>query len=340
MPHSLRDNVRLNLAKEEYCELALSPRTRASYATGVNTFATFCTMHNINFLSGDWIGLEDIMVYFVCFCANIRHLAYATIKSYLAGVRNYCIAHNFEYPYIKTNGQPMLQLQLVLKGIKKARLPKSILRLPVTAMIMEKLFLVLDGRAFGTYNDKLMRAAITMAYFGFLRCGEFTTLTNDFDAETNLCLGDVSISSTDLNEAFIILKASKTDPFRCGHTIPYFKVECIFCPVKALSEFVTERSKFARDLTAPLLLFHDYSHLTRTKFLHMLHETCAQGGINGAGFLGHSFRIGAATTCAKRGVADHLIQSLGRWKSDCYKTYVHVAKSSIREAHIRMAVTD
>ena len=205
----------------------------------------------------------------------------------------------------------MLQLQLVLKGIKRARLPKPILRLPVTAIIMEKLFGVLDGRTFGSYDDKLLRAAIAIAYFGFLRCVEFTTLTNEFQPSLNLCLGDVLINTEDGNEACIMIKASKTDPFRCGYTIPFFKVACIFCPVKALSEFVKVRSRFAIDMAAPFLLFKDYTHLTRNKFIHMLHEACTVGGINSTGFLGHSFRIGAATTCAKRGVADHLIQVLG-----------------------------
>ena len=296
-------------------------------------------MHNVDFLGGKWVGIEEIMVCFVCFCANIKNLAYATIKSYLAGLRNFCITNNFEYPFQKTNGQTMLQLQLVLKGIKKARLPKPIIRLPITAVIMENLFRTLDGKVFGLYCDKLMRVAISLAYFGFLRCGEFTTLTNDFDVETNLCFGDISIDGKNPNEAFVVLKSSKTDPFRRGCMIPFFKVECSFCPVRALQQFIMLRSKFAKEVEAPFLLFQDYTHLTRNRFLHMLQETCAQGGISSAGFLGHSFRIGAATTCAAMGVEDHLIQTLGRWNSDCFKTYVHVKKSSIQMAHMKMAMT-
>lgn len=297
-------------------------------------------MHDLNFALSEWVGSEEIIVYFVCFCANIRHLAYASIKSYLAGIRNHCITNDLEYPFVKSNGQPMLQLKLILKGIKKSRSPKPILRLPITAIIMNKLFTVLDGKTFGAYEDKLMRAATSMAYYGFLRCGEFTTLTKHFDPESNLCLGDVLIDSQYPNEVFVLLKSSKTDPFRCGCVIPYFALPCSFCPVRAIKEFLKERSKFAMAPAAPLMLFKDHTHLTRTKFLYMLHTTCAQAGISSAGFLGHSFRIGAATTCAANGVADHLIQTLGRWSSDCYKTYVHVSKSAIQQAHTKMASVD
>ena len=63
------------------------------------------------------------------------------------------------------------------------------------------------------YDDLLMRAAISAAFFGFLRCGEFTTVTNSFDPEVNICLGDVIVN---INEAYLILKSSKTDPFKHG----------------------------------------------------------------------------------------------------------------------------
>ena len=34
-------------------------------------------------------------------------------------------------------------------------------------------------------------------------------------------------------------------------------------------------------------------------------------------------RIGAATSAYAARLEDHLIQTLGRWSSDCYKTYIH-----------------
>ena len=179
-----------------------------------------------------------------------------------------------------------------------------------------------------------MRAVISIAYFGLLRCGEFTTHNNQFDPEINLCYGDVSI---DGNEAKLILKGSKTDPFRFGVSIPFYKQESMLCPVTALHRFMRQRSKFAMDPRLPLFLFEDFTHLTRKTFLYMLQSTCESSGVNAAGYHGHSFRIGGATLCAAMGIEDHLIQSLGRWSSNCYKTYVHVSTSSIKDAQRKMS---
>ena len=327
----------LNEAKYKFMNNALSSRTLSSYASGVKSFAIFCGLNNIDFTGGKWVGHEPTLVNYVCYLANIKCLAHATIKMYLAGLRNYCITHSLDYPFVKPNCQPMLQLKLVLKGIKKCRLPKPMLRLPITAIVIHKLFQTLNGQIFGSYIDSLMKAVIAMAYFGFLRCGEFTTMTNEFDPETNLCLGDLVINERQPNEIYVILKSSKTDPFRCGVSIPYFKLQSPICPVKALLDYSYKRSVFARDLMLPLFLFQDFTHLTRSKFLNMLHYACAVSGIDSSGYKGHSFRKGAATVCASVGVADHLIQSLGRWNSDCYKTYIHVSHASIQEAHRKMA---
>ena len=188
---------------------------------------------------------------------------------------------------------------------------------------------------FDYYTDVLMRSAIALAYFGFLRCGEFTTTSKVFDPDTNVCLGDVVVQ---FNEACLILKASKTDPFRQGVSIAYFRVNCSLCPIEALEKFLQLRVRFANIPQTPLFLFKDYSHLTRAKFLELLHKTCERAGLNSNNYKGHSFRMGAATSAAARGLQDHLIQCLGRWRSDAYKTYVTVAKSSIKTAHDRLAM--
>ena len=276
------------------------------------------------------------MVYYVCYLADTKQLAHSTIKSYLAGIRNYCVVEGLDYPFVRHNGQAMLQLKLVLRGIKKSRVPKVLIRLPITSAILIGFFEILNSNVLCQYTKLLMKAALSIAFFGFLRCGEFTTYSNEFDSDSNLCYGDVLLKP---QEVYINLKSSKTDPFRHGLKIPLFKNESPICPVTAMSNFMEERSRFAMDKTLPLFMFIDYTHLTRNKFICMLRELCVLSGIDSNEYSGHSFRIGAATSCAKNGIADHLIQSLGRWRSDCYKTYVRVSKSSTKEAQSKMART-
>jgi hypothetical protein len=57
-----------------------------------------------------------------------------------------------------------------------------------------------------------------------------------------------------------------------------------------------------------------------------MRETLLAAGVEYHRFSGHSFRIGAATTAAARGVADSTIQTLGRWKSESFRRYIRMPK--------------
>ncbi len=43
-------------------------------------------------------------------------------------------------------------------------------------------------------------------------------------------------------------------------------------------------------------------------------------------YSGHSFRRGAATMAAKRGMDDSVIKMLGRWKSSAFQLYVRTLR--------------
>ena len=83
----------------------------------------------------------------------------------------------------------------------------------------------------------MLEAACIVAFFGFLRCGEFTVLSS-FNPEFNLCLSDVQILQ---DRILITLKKSKTDPFRQGITIPLFRTDQVVCPVSAVNRYMSLR---------------------------------------------------------------------------------------------------
>ena len=141
-----------------------------------------------------WMPGEEIFIYFVTHCAAALSLAYVTIRTYLAGIRNFFTEQGQGNSFLRCNGLPMLQSKLVLKGIKKQHKPQQNKRLPITSTTLCNLHVVIDGKLFSTYKDILMKAACSVFYFGFLHCGEFTPYCKVFNFESNLCLRDISFT--------------------------------------------------------------------------------------------------------------------------------------------------
>ena len=64
-----------------------------------------------------------------------------------------------------------------------------------------------------------------------------------------------------------------------------------------------------------LLKFADGRPLTRNQFVAQVRDALVAAGINEGSYSGHSFRIGAATTAAAKGVEESVIKTLVRWES-------------------------
>jgi hypothetical protein len=91
---------------------------------------------------------------------------------------------------------------------------------------------------FNLFIDSLLEAACVIAFFGFLRCGEFTVL-DQFDSDTTLCYNDGQVTNECI---FLLLKKSKTDPFRYGITIPLFRNCSDICPVTSVQNYIKFRN--------------------------------------------------------------------------------------------------
>lgn len=142
----------------------------------------------------------------------------------------------------------------------------------------------------------------------------------------HLNFSDISFdNASSPNIVQIRLKCSKTDPFRQGVNVHVGKTGQTLCPVSALLNYLTIRGN------SPGLLFHfkDNTPLTKSRYTSKFRDFLNQAGIDGTQYAGHSFRIGAASTAAAKGVEDSLIQTLGRWKSTAYLTYVRLPPDNL-----------
>ena len=259
------------------------------------------------------------------FAAHLsRTLKASSIKVYLAGVRSLHIEQGFNNPL--ENG---FRLQRVLRGIKRLQGIGTAPRLPITISILRKLHLLIDP---SNYVDALFWAACLTGFFGFLRCGEFTTQSAQFDPNINLSLTDIQVDKR-INPAVVLIniKASKTDQFRKGHILRIGVSGSNICAVQALMTFLHHRGS----APGPLFAFPNGRPLSRDKFCAWLQDALLRIGETGH-FSGHSLRIGAATTAAAAGIPDHLIKTLGRWISDAYQLYIRTPPSTLECVASRM----
>jgi len=63
-------------------------------------------------------------------------------------------------------------------------------------------------------------------------------------------------------------------------------------------------------------------HYHTHQLIACLHSVLFQAGFSMLGYSGHSLRIRVATTAACMGMSDSLIQTLGRWKSSAFTSYI------------------
>lgn len=72
--------------------------------------------------------------------------------------------------------------------------------------------------------------------------------------------------------------------------------------------------------------------LTYGKFTKMLKRVALAVGLNPEVISTQSLRIAGASALVNRGVPDHVIQSVGRWKSFAFLVYIRLAARAYNDA--------
>ncbi|CAC5382641.1 unnamed protein product [Mytilus coruscus] len=149
-------------------------------------------------------------------------------------------------------------------------------RLPITFTILKDIFQFFRKVYYTPYVDILLEAACVMAYFGFLRCAEFTVL-HSFHSECNVCIADMRFLK---DKVIFHLKASKTDHFVKMLIFIYLRREFLFVQSYLWNvtwHFVKENSRKA---------------LTGNYFISSPKKILVVLGYNSNLYNGHSFCIG------------------------------------------------
>ena len=149
--------------------------------------------------------------------------------------------------------------------------------------------------------------------------------TNSYNPKRHLTIKDISLGKDGLE---LRIKHSKTDQTSKGTTVVIGRTKQSTCPHLIVNKFISYRRHASR--SDALFRFKDGSLLTRPKLQKMLRHTLSSLKLPAEQYGTHSLRIGSATAAAEAGVSVPLIKALGRWSSDCYRTYLRTPHKKLR----------
>ena len=189
---------------------------------------------------------------------------------YLAGVRSLHVAHGHHFTF---NQQLTPQLQQVLKGIQKQQAIGSAprIRRPITIQIMAGMKSILLKNPHD-YRNIMMWAACCLVFLDFyaaasLQCHHKvpTTAKSTFHLRTYVAV-DNQANTQPLR---VVIKQSKTDPFRQGASLYLGKTDSFICPVTGILPFLAVRG----NQDGPLFILKDGRMLTRQLFSTFLDDS-------------------------------------------------------------------
>lgn len=290
--------------------------------TAWRCFKSFHLTYNIPFPDFSLLSITS----FISFLNGTKGLQVGSIKNYLSGVQFFHkLMTGAPSPEINNS-----QTSLLIKGIQRSQPTHPDTRKPITLDILTKCIHTLRTNYQPLSTARTLDAMFILAFFGFLRCSELT-ISSKFNPKINPTVSDLTILD-DETIAYLI-KQSKTDQTNKGHFIYIFNLPSPIQPYQSVLAFLHLRNSQAKSPHEPL--FTDESKKPVTRFWFQKHLKCVLqlSGIPANNFSTHSFRIGAATSAAQKGLSNQQIQTLGRWSSEAYQSYIRINQFHIKKAH-------
>ena len=180
-----------------------------------------------------------------CFGTLWAGISEAITRAYQSGQRHYLsFCSTFNLPPLPVQESVLCRfvafvsfsltytfIRLYLSGVRQRRDHTKPRRLSITPDILVILYRSLSTAPI-TYQKAMLWAACCLAFFRFLRCGEFTCTAGSTKRPLVVALQDITIDSHDNPTImYVHLRHSKTDQLGRGVTIALVQTRAFLCPV-------------------------------------------------------------------------------------------------------------
>ena len=265
----------------------------------------------------------DILLSFGAYCFYHRGNKAVSVKQKMFAIHSFWVEHGYSGPSLtKTNVfkkfvRGMLHLQ---GGVTTDP------RQPVTAAGLERLFRTLSETL---WEDIRARAFLAVAYCGACRKSEWT----------HFRWQDITWSHDGAaSYVRIYLPTEKGLLYRESRHLNIVDLP----RVPAVTYLLAWWSHLARGRSWQQWLavhgtdfvFSRYtgSPMNYTDINKYLNQYAVVNNVDPATIKAHSLRIGFTTDLARNNAADRVIQTCGRWNSDCFRRYVRLDEQAVRDA--------
>ncbi|XP_061196930.1 uncharacterized protein LOC133205188 isoform X2 [Saccostrea echinata] len=290
---------------EQLLRASVSHNTQEIYQKGLDSFSQFRKLFNLKEL---WPPPIDQLINYIAYLSS-KGTTYTTAKTYLAGLSFTIKLGNFPDPC------QFFIVKKMLHGFKQLKHRKDS-RSPITFPLLVKIIDSLQHVCRNYYEKLLFSSAYGLAFFALLRVGEITS-TKANPPSSPLSIQNVSISQSSI---LITLGKTKTDQHGKGTTMQINSTKQNQVLFHNIQAYMTHRP--SQTQTSQFLCHMDGSPMTYYQFNQVLKKVLSFLKLDTSTFKSHSFRIGAATSLYMQGTPEQEIKTMGRWKSNAFKSYV------------------
>ncbi|KAI7936312.1 hypothetical protein MJO29_015615 [Puccinia striiformis f. sp. tritici] len=296
--------------------------TLASYNAGINKFLKY--LESINVTSFVLPVTPDDVFGFCCWAGRIEgeptdhDVSAATVAKYLYGIQMWHLYHRRQYPFSETDARVTVLLR------SSAHTDATFASRPKKEAIRLHHLVLLAG--IWVNGDRFQRALfdlVLVAFWGMARLSELTydCATGGIHPAASLLTSDVLFEEEGPRTiATIGIRGAKTARPGITQNLEVRDIPIMLCPIAALKRRIAEAEGCRTSLFGYFDRDGTRHHLTKQAVCRALSTVWTEHGH--AGLSGHSFRVGGASFRYAMDTPVHVIQSLGRWTSDCYKLYL------------------